>query len=148
MWRLVPVLVGWKIQKITTFELFLQLACNQSGHLLEAKSHSGACVFFFFTWIRNVPPLYVCIMLGYPPTSSPLILSAQRGQYFYWENRESEMTKRIIPGKTSGDKHRHLLTPSSARTTIICDYKNYQTREASTPRCVTTNYCICMMSYR
>lgn len=31
---------------------------------------SGACLFFFIIWIRNTPPFYICILLGYPTVFS------------------------------------------------------------------------------
>lgn len=133
---------------------FVSLQPKQS-FTLSKISLSGTHLFSFITWTRNTPPLYICIMLGYPKCFHLLHLiwstqqsSAQRRQKLLLGKQRPRECKENHPGSSSWDNHLHLPIPSSAQTETVFDCKNYQARKLLLQWCTTTNYYICMMSYR
>lgn len=99
MWILVPVLVGWKIQKIKMFELLLLLACKQSSYFKQNLTLWYTVVFplSHVNW-KYTTILYLghaCVSKVLSPTSPhpvhPTVLCTKRTHTLTgWEGKQGE----------------------------------------------------------
>lgn len=131
MWILVPVLVGWKIQKIKMFELLLLLACKQSSYFKQNLTlwYTESC----FPFITSELEIYhhfisgscLCIQSTFTCFTSPDPLNGplhKEDKYSYWVRGKAGRT---ISRNFSPDSHQHLPIPCSAQTEAFFDYKNH-----------------------